>query len=53
VSDALLHSNCLVLDVAMPVMSGPWLFHELHRSNLKIPVIFITSRKNEAIRVRC
>ena len=51
-SDALVHSSCLILDVAMPVMSGPELFHELRRRNLKIPVVFITARKNEAVRSR-
>lgn len=51
-SDALLHSNCLVLDVAMPVMTGPELFHELRRRDLKISVIFITARKDEVVRTR-
>jgi len=51
-SDALLQSSCLILDVAMPVMSGPELFRELRRRNLSIPVIFITARKDEAARTR-
>ncbi len=51
-SDALLHSNCLVVDVAMPVMSGSELFRELRRRSLSIPVIFITARKDEAARSR-
>ncbi len=51
-SDAPLHSNCLILDVAMPVMSGPELFRELRRRNLDIPVIFITARKDEIARSR-
>ena len=51
-SDALLHSRCLILDVAMPVMTGPELFDELRRRNLTIPVIFITARKDEAVRTR-
>jgi len=51
-SDALLRSSCLILDVAMPVMSGPELFRELHRRNLSIPVVFITARKDEAVRTR-
>jgi FixJ family two-component response regulator len=49
-SDATLHSSCLILDVAMPVMSGPELLRELRRRNLSIPVIFITARKDEVIR---
>ncbi len=51
-SHAFLHSSCLILDVAMPVMTGPELFHELRRRGLKIPVIFITARKNEDVRTR-
>ena len=51
-SDAPLHSSCLLLDVGMPVMSGPELFRELRRRNLNIPVVFITARKNEVIRSR-
>jgi FixJ family two-component response regulator len=49
-SDATLHSSCLILDVSMPVMSGPELLRELRRRNLSIPVIFITARKDEVIR---
>lgn len=51
-SDALLHSSCLILDVAMPGMSGPELFHELRRRDPNIPVVFITARKDEAVRSR-
>jgi len=51
-SDAPLHSSCLILDVAMPVMSWPELFRELRRRNLSIPVVFITARKDEAVRTR-
>jgi FixJ family two-component response regulator len=51
-SDALSHSSCLILDVTMPVMSGPELFRELRRRNLSIPVVFITARKDEAVRLR-
>jgi FixJ family two-component response regulator len=51
-SDALLHSSCLILDVAMPVMSGPELFRELRRRNVKTPVVFITAGKEDAVRSR-
>ncbi|HUN86636.1 MAG TPA: response regulator [Terracidiphilus sp.] len=51
-SDALVRSSCLILDVAMPVMSGPELLRELRRRNLSIPVVFITARKDEAVRTR-
>ena len=49
-SDALLRSSCLILDVAMPVMSGPDLFRELRRRDLRIPVVFITARRDEMAR---
>ena len=52
VSDAALHSSCLLLDVAMPVMSGPELFRELRRRDLRIPVVFITGRRDEVARSR-
>jgi FixJ family two-component response regulator len=51
-SDALLQSSCLILDVSMPGMSGPELFRELRRRNLSIPAVFITARKDEAVRSR-
>ena len=51
-SDAALHSSCLLLDVAMPGMSGPELFRELRRRDLRIPVVFITGRRDEAERSR-
>lgn len=51
-SDAVLDSNCLVLDVAMPVMSGPELLRELRRRNVKTPVLFITAHRDEAARSR-
>ena len=50
VSGAALHSSCLLLDVAMPAMSGPELLRELRRRNLRIPVIFITARRDEVAR---
>ena len=50
VSDAALHSSCLMLDVAMPAMSGPELLRELRRRNVRIPIVFITARRDEAAR---
>jgi len=51
-SDAAAHSSCLILDVAMPAMSGPELLRELRRRNLKSPVLFITAHRDEAERSR-
>jgi FixJ family two-component response regulator len=51
-SDAVLHSSCLILDVAMPAMSGPELLREVRRRNLRTPVIFITARRDEAMRTQ-
>ena len=36
-------TNCLLLDVAMPGMSGPDLQQELTRRRQKIPIVFITA----------
>ena len=35
-------AQCLILDIAMPGMSGPDLHRELQRRQKKIPIIFIT-----------
>jgi FixJ family two-component response regulator len=45
-------TNCLILDIAMPGMSGPELHQELKRRGKKIPTIFITGQKDEAVRTR-
>ena len=45
-------TNCLILDIAMPGMSGPELHQELKRRGDEIPVIFITGQKDERIRAR-
>src|SRR5580692_6521857 len=52
VSDAALRSSCLLLDVGMPVMTGPELFREFRRRRFGIPVVFITARRDEAARSR-
>jgi FixJ family two-component response regulator len=42
-SDVIDRTQCLILDVAMPGMSGPELQRELTRRKHKIPIIFITA----------
>ena len=43
VSEFVSETSCLLLDVAMPGMSGPELQHELTRRREKIPIVFITA----------
>src|SRR5579863_7936863 len=45
-------TDCLILDIAMPNMSGPELQQELKRSGREIPTIFITGQKDETIRAQ-
>src|SRR5579863_9473460 len=45
-------TSCLILDVAMPRMSGLELQQELKRLGREIPIIFITGRKDETIRAQ-
>ncbi len=45
-------TSCLLLDVAMPGMSGPELYQELKRLGKQIPVVFITGQRDETIRAR-
>lgn len=45
-------TRCLVLDVAMPGMTGPELHHELKRRGEHIPVVFITAHRDDEIRPR-
>jgi FixJ family two-component response regulator len=42
-------TNCLILDVRMPGMSGLELQRELMRQRAKIPIIFITSHGDEDV----
>ena len=43
-------TSCLILDVAMPGMSGLDVQKELKRRGQAIPIIFITGQKNDDIR---
>jgi FixJ family two-component response regulator len=51
-SDCLGRTRCLVLDIAMPGMTGPDLQQELARRRQEIPVIFITAHADETVRPR-
>ena len=39
---------CLVLDIAMPGMSGPDLQHELLQRRHKVPIVFITAHADQS-----
>jgi FixJ family two-component response regulator len=43
-------TRCLILDVAMPGMSGPALQRELMLRRKKIPILFITAHGSETVR---
>ena len=43
-------TNCLILDVAMPGLSGPDLQQELVRRHQYIPIVFITANRDAKIR---
>ncbi len=49
-SDGFSQGKCLILDVAMPGMSGPELQKELNRRKIKLPIIFVTARRDETLR---
>jgi len=51
-SDYLASTSCLILDVAMPGMTGPDVQHEMGIREPKIPIIFITGQRDEALRPR-
>ena len=49
-SEALAGTNCLVLDVAMPGMTGPDLQRELKLREQSIPIVFITAKRDATTR---
>jgi FixJ family two-component response regulator len=51
-SDVVSETSCLLLDIAMPGMSGPDLQQELTRRRENIPIVFITGHGNGAVRPR-
>ena len=51
-SDCVAETRCLILDIAMPGMTGPDLQQELMVRGQEIPIIFITAQADEAVRPR-
>lgn len=51
-SDCVDKTRCLILDVAMPGMSGPDLQRELKLRRQEIPIIFITATPDKTVRTR-
>jgi FixJ family two-component response regulator len=42
--------HCLILDIAMPGMTGPELHQELVNRGVRVPVIFITAHADATVR---
>jgi len=51
-SDAVGQTRCLILDIAMPGMTGYDLQRELTRRRDETPVVFITAHGDESLRPR-
>jgi FixJ family two-component response regulator len=51
-SDCVDETRCLILDIAMPGMTGPALQQELAARGQMIPIVFITAQSDEAVRIR-
>ena len=49
-SDCVDQTRCLILDIAMPGMSGPELQRELKLRGREVPIIFITASTDQTIR---
>jgi FixJ family two-component response regulator len=49
-SDYVDQTRCLILDIAMPGMTGPDLQQELKLRRKEIPIVFITAHKDETVR---
>lgn len=52
ISESLNETKCLILDVAMPGLSGPDLQRELARRRQEIPIVFITAHCDATVRPR-
>jgi FixJ family two-component response regulator len=51
-SDCVGETRCLILDIAMPGMTGPDLQQELTVRGQAIPIIFVTAQADETVRPR-
>jgi len=51
-SDCVSQTRCLILDIAMPGMTGPGLQQELMRRRQEIPIIYITANGDKTVRPR-
>jgi FixJ family two-component response regulator len=51
-SDSVGQTRCLILDIAMPRMTGPDLQRELKLRGQEIPIIFITASTDKTVRPR-
>jgi FixJ family two-component response regulator len=51
-SDCIDETRCLILDIAIPGMTGPDLQRQLTARGEEIPIVFITAQANEALRAR-
>ena len=45
-------TRCVILDIAMPGLSGPELQEELKRRHIRIPIVFVTGQRDETIKPR-
>jgi FixJ family two-component response regulator len=51
-ADCVRQTKCLILDIAMPGMSGPDLQRELTLRHQEIPIVFVTAHGDETVRPR-
>ena len=51
-SDCIEQTRCLILDIAMPGMTGPELQEELKTRRQDIPIVFITAQRDDTVRAR-
>ena len=51
-SDCVDETRCLILDIALPGMTGPALQRELTIRGQETPIVFITAQADETLRAR-